>query len=144
MKEQNYQNHVRYYSLYHFIGLPLCIIILIGSIVYFIREILHHGSVLFSIFTLILTVLFIVTNISARFYGLTVQNRVIRMEENFRYYRLTGKLLDSTLSLPQIFALRFASDEEFVALCERAVLENLSPKDIKRAVKNWRADYLRV
>ena len=46
------------------------------------------------------------------------------------------------LSSKQIAALRFASNEEFGALLDRAVRENLSPKDIKAAVKNWRPDLL--
>ena len=86
----------------------------------------------------------IITIVLARFHGLRVQDRVIRLEENFRCYTLTGRTLDSTLSLAQILALRFASDGEFVAIYERTVHENLSPKDIKLAVKNWKADYLRV
>ena len=35
------------------------------------------------------------------------------------------------LNSKQIAALRFASDEEFGALLERAARENLEPKDIK-------------
>ena len=48
------------------------------------------------------------------------------------------------LSSKQIAALRFASNEEFGALLERAARENLSPKDIKAAVKNWRPDLYRT
>ncbi len=57
---------------------------------------------------------------------------------------MTGKLLDSRLTLRQIIGLRFASDEEFVALAKRAIEENLSENDIKKAVKNWRADHHRA
>jgi hypothetical protein len=57
---------------------------------------------------------------------------------------LTGKLMDPRLTIRQIIGLRFAPDEEFVALAQRAVAENLSETDIKKAVKNWKADDYRV
>jgi hypothetical protein len=44
----------------------------------------------------------------------------------------------------QIIALRFAPDAEFLGLVEKAVKENLSNKDIKLAIQNWKADYNRV
>jgi hypothetical protein len=44
----------------------------------------------------------------------------------------------------QVFALRFASDEELPALVQRALNEHLTPDDIKKAVKNWLPDYMRV
>jgi len=40
--------------------------------------------------------------------------------------------------------LRFASDDEFIALADRAVNENLSNTDIKKSVKNWREDIHRA
>jgi hypothetical protein len=46
--------------------------------------------------------------------------------------------------LSQIIALRFADDEEFVELTQKAVEENLSSKQIKQSIKNWRADHHRV
>ena len=57
---------------------------------------------------------------------------------------MTGKLLDPRLTMRQIVGLRFASDGEFVALAARAAKEDLSPNDIKKAVKDWRADTYRV
>ena len=48
------------------------------------------------------------------------------------------------LSPKQIVALRFAGDEEFGALLERAARENMAPKDIKAAIKNWRPDLHRT
>jgi hypothetical protein len=48
------------------------------------------------------------------------------------------------LTIRQIIGLRFALGDEFVALAKRAVEENLSEDDIKKAVKNWKGDYYRV
>jgi hypothetical protein len=79
-----------------------------------------------------------------RMFPLGNQNRVIRAEENLRYYVLTGKLLPAGIRMGQVIALRFAPDEELEALVNRAVNENLSPTDIKKAIKNWKGDYHRI
>jgi hypothetical protein len=44
----------------------------------------------------------------------------------------------------QLIRLRFASDAEVPALTARALSEKLSRNDIKKAIQNWRPDYLRV
>jgi hypothetical protein len=85
-----------------------------------------------------------VTFVFARTFALKAQDRAIRAEENLRHFAMTGKLLDPRLSVKQIVGLRFASDEEFVALARKAADESLTPDAIKRAVKNWRADTYRV
>ena len=76
----------------------------------------------------------------ARSFALKAQDRAIRAEENFRHYLATGKPLDSRLTMRQIIGLRFAGDDEFVALAKQAADENLSEKQIKMAIKNWKAD----
>ena len=81
---------------------------------------------------------------ACRRFAIVAQDRAIRAEENLRHFALTGKLLDKQLKLSQIIALRFASDEEFVDLAQRAVKENLTNKQIKEAIQNWRGDYHRV
>ncbi|NOT32172.1 MAG: hypothetical protein HOP15_17130, partial [Planctomycetes bacterium] len=49
------------------------------------------------------------------------------------------------LELPQRIALRFASDEELPGLFERVLKGGFAkPDDIKRGVRNWQADWLRV
>ena len=80
----------------------------------------------------------------SRIFPWKAQDRAIRAEENLRHYVLTGKLLDSRVTTRQVVGLRFASDEEFVALAQKAAEENLSEDQIKKAVKNWRADNYRV
>jgi hypothetical protein len=79
-----------------------------------------------------------------RSFALKAQDRAIRAEQNFRHYIATGKQLDSSLRMNQIVALRFAGDDEFVALCKKAAEEQLSNKAIKQLIKNWKADYNRV
>ena len=44
----------------------------------------------------------------------------------------------------RVIALRFASDEEFPAMAQKAASENLSQKQIKQSIRNWKADYHRV
>lgn len=144
MKEQSFQNHVRYHPLFHFIGAPLSLITIIGSIVNLCIAINRGSCVWIALFILISSVLLVVAFLLSRLYANKVQDRVIRMEENFRHYTLTGKVLNSNLTIGQIIALRFASDEEFIVLCERTINEGLSPKEIKQNIKNWRADEYRV
>ena len=79
-----------------------------------------------------------------RTFALKAQDRAIRAEENLRYYVLTGKLLPSSLRVGQIVALRFAPDAEFPALAEKAATNNLSGKEIKQSIQNWKADFYRV
>ena len=57
---------------------------------------------------------------------------------------MTGKLLPTELKMGQIIALRFAGDAEFLALIQKAISENLSSKQIKEQIKNWKGDYYRV
>lgn len=79
-----------------------------------------------------------------RSFPLRVQDRAIRAEENLRYFSMTGKLLEKKLTMRQIIALRFAEDSEFVELVDQAIQNNWTNKEIKLAIKNWRADNHRV
>ena len=80
-------------------------------------------------------------------YGKTLQDRLVILELRYRYFALTGERLEpleTQLSDSQLFALRFAPDEELPALIRRAIDEKLSGDAIKRAVKNWKPDYRRI
>jgi hypothetical protein len=95
---------------------------------------------------LIVLVAFIILSlyIHSRVFALKAQDRAIRAEETLRYFILTGKPLDHRLTLGQIIALRFASDEEMPALAEKAVTHGLSNDDIKKQIRVWRMDVHRV
>lgn len=84
----------------------------------------------------------------ARVNALTVQNRVIRLEERLRLERLLPEELRpriAEMSVRQLVALRFASDAELPELARQALDGPIAdPDEIKRKVKSWRADWLRV
>lgn len=145
MSTQNFQNHVRYYAPHHFVLLPLLFISL-GYGIYrsFTENENQVAWILFSvsIFFILYTVLML-----RQHYALGNQNRIVRLEFRLRYFQLMGKKSDEVeqqLSFGQIAALRFASDAEFGPLLQRALQENLSPTEIKKAIKNWQADDMRV
>jgi len=144
MKVQNYKNHRKYVFLYHGITFTLILILLVSSVYYTIRASNSGDSLKPGLFLFIVSVVLFFLFIFARQFALKAQDRAIRAEENFRHYLLTGKPLDSKLTIRQIIGLRFASDEEFPELAKKAVADNLSEEDIKKAVKNWRADFYRV
>jgi len=142
--QQSYKNHSQIVFLYHRVLTLLLLLILIGSIVNLNKS--WGDSTRFYSASLIvaLTVAAILLFVFVRTFPLKAQDRAIRAEEQLRHYVLTGKLLDSRLTMRQIVALRFASDAEFVALAQRAADQSLSPDAIKRDVKQWRADTYRV
>ncbi|MBK7560294.1 MAG: hypothetical protein IPP43_01860 [Chitinophagaceae bacterium] len=142
MAEQNFKNHTRLVPLYHYVAGMLVILGFGGSIVNLFQADAHthYSAALLVVVFFVLILLFWY----ARFFALRAQDRAIRAEENFRHFVLTGKPFDSQLRLGQIIGLRFASDAEFPELAKRAVAENLSQKQIKESVKNWRADNHRV
>ncbi len=142
MKEQNLQNHSRFVPLYHYVASTLLLAILIGSIINLCHctpETCYSASLIVA-----LTVALILVWYFARSFALKAQDRAIRAEENFRHFVLSGKPLDSRLKMGQIIARRFACDDEFLALAKRAADESLQSKEIKQAVKNWRADHDRA
>lgn len=142
MGEQNFKNHSRYVPMYHFVASSLLLAILIGSIVNLVhssRENLYSASLLVAI-----SVLLFIFFWYARAFALKAQDRAIRAEENLRHYILSGKPLDSRLRLSQVIALRFAPDDELIELAIKAANENMSAKEIKMAIKKWKADHHRV
>jgi hypothetical protein len=91
--------------------------------------------------------LFCVAFMLRQHYALTLQNRIVKMELRYRYFVLSGNRLESIeykFTDDQLFALRFASDGEFLALIERTLQDNLTGDEIKKAIKHWKGDYSRV
>jgi L-asparagine transporter-like permease len=144
LPSQNFENHARTVFPFHFILLPVLLLTFIGSIVNLMHSLDDHSRLYSAALIVVLTLCLIITAFCARIFALKAQDRAIRAEENLRHFSLTGKPLDARLTPLQIVALRFASDAEFVALAAKAANESVPPKEIKRAIKNWRADEYRV
>jgi hypothetical protein len=143
-EEQNYKNHVRRDPIFLSVLLVLLlnIILTINLAVHtWPRErILHLWLVILSV------ALFLIAS-KVRSYPLQSQNRIIRLEERLRYAALLPAAqleVANALTLPQIIALRFASDSELPALVDRAAQEHLTPRQIKESIVEWRPDHTRV
>ena len=84
----------------------------------------------------------------SRIQALTVQDRVIRLEERLRMRQMLPPDLHQhidALTHRQLVALRFASDAELADLVREIVGGRLSTsKEIKLRVKAWRPDWLRA
>lgn len=144
MTAQNYAHHARYVKGFHFLLGTLLIIGTITSIINLYMQVKANDSVIGSILITNLFICGILLFWYSRRFAVTVQDRAIRAEESIRYYILTHKAMDSKLTMGQIVALRFANDDEFLILADRAVRENLSADEIKRSIKNWKADHHRA
>lgn len=80
-------------------------------------------------------------------YALNNQNRIVRLEFRLRHFELFGKsasYIESQLTFDQIAALRFADDFEYKELLELALKDGLKGDEIKKRIKNWQADTMRV
>ncbi|MBG6110054.1 hypothetical protein IWX84_000919 [Flavobacterium sp. CG_9.10] len=144
MESQSYKNHIRYYPPHHFVYYPIIMTFLAFS-VYF--SCTTEDKLIWNFISGIFIVLFCLAFMLRQHYALTLQNRIVRLELRYRYFTITGKKfedLEHRLNDDQLFALRFAPDEELVPLTERAVNENLSGKAIKKAIVNWKGDFDRV
>lgn len=100
----------------------------------------YDGGFISAVLIALLYVSVVLTAFFARTFALKAQDRAIRAEETLRYFILTGLQISKKLTVAQIAALRFSSDDEFLSLTDKAIAENLSPDDIKKSIKNWRSD----
>ena len=140
---QDIRNHSRWVPLFHFVAGPILLLNLIYSIVitvkYPILDNFVGAAVAFA-----LVVLFV----SARQFVTTVQDRVIRLEEQIRFLRLFPG--DLQVRIPeftrdQFVALRFASDNELPALARAVLDQRIHDRSaIKQMIKEWRADHFRA
>src|ERR1700730_70453 len=144
MSEQNFANHAKTVPAFHFFVLPV-LFLNIGWCIYRLKNLLLSidGGV-----WVLTSVDILVVFLCARMFALSVQDRVIRLEERLRCERLLPQDLHARIlefGPGQLISLRFASDAEFPALARKVLDEKMTDrKTIKQQIKNWRADYLRA
>jgi hypothetical protein len=144
MSEQNFANHAKTVPAFHFFVLPV-LFLNIGWSIY------RWKTLLWSIdggIWVLTSVAILVGFLCVRMFALSVQDRVIRLEERLRCERLLPQDLQARIvefEPGQLISLRFASDAEFPALARKVLDEKITDrKTIKQQIKNWRADYLRA
>ena len=142
MPAQSYATHRRFDPAYHFVGFPL----ILGFFVISAFLLWKHPS-LASAGQMVLALALPILFFKIRLYALTVQDRVIRLEETLRMERLFPEELKARipeLRRDQFVGLRFAADAELADLTRRALAENLGNEAIKKLIKDWRGDFFRV
>lgn len=144
MNEQNFKNHGRILPIYHYVAFLAISFPLVVTIINFIKAVIDESGRVQAAAMLSLTVSVLLALWFARSFALKAQDRAILAEVNMRHFIATGKPLDSRLRMGQIIGLRFAGDDEFVSLTQKAADENMGQKKIKMQIKNWKADYHRV
>ena len=140
---QDYKSHRQYIPLFHFFAAPILGLNILAQLYVVIR---HFSG--WTVWNLIVACALGAFAWTARTMVTRAQDRIIRLEETLRLQRLLPADLKARigeLSPGQLVGLRFCSDEELPELT-RAVLsgELRGREDIKRRIKNWRPDTLRV
>jgi hypothetical protein len=143
MDPQNFENHTRWHPAFHFFILPVMLINFFWAVVIFVKAPGWNSG-----WWIIVSVALLMLTTFVRTYSLKVQDRLIRLEEKLRYQQILSPALaqqTGNLTVRQTVALRFAADEELEELVNSVLSGKfVKTKDIKRAIKQWRADNFRV
>ena len=140
---QSYKNHARFLPPYHFFVMPVLLVNFLNT-----GRHLFQQTTLHNLWEVVFALGLLALGLFSRVQALTVQDRVIRLEERLRLRQLLPADLHphiDTLTHRQLVALRFASDQELADLVREVIAGQLAtPKDIKLRVRNWRPDFLRA
>jgi Family of unknown function (DUF6526) len=140
---QTLGTHRRWIPAWHFFTVPVLLINVFVVAMNFVRDprFITGWAVLVSIAVLLGIVL-------SRNMPLRAQDRIIRLEERVRLERLLPADLRGRigeLTADQFIGLRFAPDDEVPELTRRVLGGELKTRsDIKRAIRAWRPDHMRV
>ena len=139
---QNFENHARLVKGYHMVAVPILGINFLWSLYRVVTGFSGDTLVAFAV-----SIALILVALYARVFALTAQDRVIRLEMALRLSALSPDLAAQVdrFTVNQLVSLRFASDDELVGLAREVLAEGLDDrKAIKKRIKNWKADELRV
>ena len=136
---QTFENHARILPAYHYVAFPLLAINFFFTLYQAVTAFSWGNLVAFGLAVGLILLFFI-----ARMMALTVQDRVIRLEETLRMRALLPADLQPRIAgftVKQMVALRFASDEELPDLARQVLDGGIhDQKTIKKMVRKWRAD----
>ncbi len=142
-RAQSYESHRRYVPAYHFFALPVLLINIVVEAVRF-----GNNRTVYQFWLFVVALALGVFANAARAMVARVQDRVIRIEERTRLARLLPEELRGRideLRPSHLVALRFASDEEVSGLTQRCLAgEFTKAEQIKKEIKTWRPDHLRM
>ncbi|HTO76171.1 MAG TPA: DUF6526 family protein [Thermoanaerobaculia bacterium] len=140
---QNYANHRRFVPLYHFVLFAVFVVNLLWAVVRAVR-----GFSFDTAWNVVLALAFLGLFFYMRIFALTAQDRIIRLEMRLRLKEilpseLRGRILE--LTPDQLIGLRFASDAEMPDLVREVLTNGIQEREvIKRKIRDWQGDYLRV
>jgi hypothetical protein len=141
-RTQSFENHARIVPAYHY----LTFLLLLAALLWRAYVVVTAFSV-DALVSLLVVVALALVAFFARSFALAAQDRVIRLEERLRLSELAPDLRPrlAELTIDQICALRFASDDEAPELARSVLEERLTDrKAIKQRIRTWRPDHHRV
>jgi hypothetical protein len=140
---QSYSNHRRVFPLYHLFALPILLAHVVVTLVGAVRE-----PSAWTVWMVVVALGLAAAAVANRASTLIVQNRVIGLEMRLRLATVLPVELCQRipeLHLRQLVGLRYAGDAELPGLVERCLRGELATADaVKRAVRQWRPDYVRA
>jgi hypothetical protein len=142
MAEQSYQSHTRWLPAFHFFAIPVLLFNTLNTLENFYLDPSRSTAFAVLVAAALLTTCFL-----ARIMALTAQDRLIRLEMRLRLQGLLPPDLQprfNELSRRELVALRFASDAELPELVRTVLKDHPKPAEIKKMIKQWEVDHIRV